>query len=132
MAAATSAGPITAPARSSASTKAISASILGCSVRALSIGVPGAQAMLVEQHAEVGPVDAELRLHGRVGQPDLPADDAGARRDLVRDPGGLHGVGGVDVPGGQQAAHRGTGLPGGARGDEHVQRLQPRRRRASR
>ena len=77
----------------------------------------------LEQHAEVGPVDAELRLHGRIGQPDLPADDAGARRDLIGDPGRLHGVGGVDVPGRQQAPDRGTGLPGGARGHQHLQRL---------
>ena len=54
MAAATSAGPIIAPVRSSASTKAISASILGCSVRAASIGVPGAHAMLSKSTPKSG------------------------------------------------------------------------------
>ena len=38
---------------------------------------------VVEQHAEVGPVHAELRLHGGRGQPDLASHDPGARRDAA-------------------------------------------------
>ena len=54
-----------------------------------------------EQDAEVGPIDAELLLHGAGGQPDLASDQATSLRLPVGRVLLLDGVGGVDVELGQ-------------------------------
>ena len=93
--------------RSCASTNAISASILAAE-RGRRRSAPG------EGHVSNStPKSADrprTALHGRLSRPDLAADDAGAGRDLIGDPGGLHGVGGVDVAVGSRP-RIGTGLP---------------------
>ncbi|MFC5143044.1 hypothetical protein ACFPK1_32815 [Actinomycetospora rhizophila] len=64
---------------------------------------------VVEEHAEVRGVDAELGLHRGVRQPDLAPDHASAAGEAVRGAAALHGVGGVDVVGADEVADRGAG-----------------------
>jgi hypothetical protein len=54
------------------------ASALGCRQRAGSSVPPSAIAHVIEQHAEIGLIDAQLRLHRLGGQARLAPDDAAA------------------------------------------------------
>ena len=94
--------------------------------RPLSIGVPGAHAMLSNSTPKSGRSTPNCACTAGLVSPILRPTTRPPAAIWPVDPGGLHRVGGVDVAGGQQSAHRGAGPPGRPRGDQHVQRLRPR------
>ena len=95
--------------------------------RPASIGSPSAHGHVVEEHAEVGLVDAELALHRRLtsGRSCAPTT-RGAGRDPAGDPGRLHGVGRTDVA--RPAAGRGQAGRHGAAGAAASRSSASRRR----
>jgi hypothetical protein len=95
--------------RSRPMTKAISASTLGWIRRSRVPAVRNRH--VVEQHAVIGLIDAELALHGERDEADLAPDQAAPRREPTFGVDLLRRVGLVDRALGQHLAHRRHGRP---------------------
>ncbi len=106
VAAATCSTPAAGSSRSACRTSATSASTFGCSRREGGELAAVLDPHVVEQHAKVGLVHAELLLDGRGGQPDLAAHDAPAGGRPMARIDGLDAIGAVRVVGRQAVAQR--------------------------